>query len=190
MFLWCPLAGREGRTVLCADVDQALAGLQASQRFAAWEGRQGPTQAHHGGGVVLFWEGGTNIEREGQFNCTHMFNLLCVWAVTCAPGPPILFLMSPLRVRIQADLHWQQLCAWKTPPERENKANVYIWLGSNFELKNSNVFYTGLHGHNYAIWFLLVIYTNCKVLSDLWRNNIIHPPATSLGALLINTIIL
>lgn len=61
MFLWCPLAGREGRTVLCADVDQALAGLQASQRFAAWEGRQGPTQAHHGGGVVLFWEGGTNI---------------------------------------------------------------------------------------------------------------------------------
>lgn len=77
VFLWRPLAGRDGRTVLCADVDQALAGLEASQRFAAWQRRQGPTQAHHGGGVVLF----------------------------CAPGPSILFLLSPLRVGIQADLH-------------------------------------------------------------------------------------
>lgn len=54
VFLWCPLAGREGRTVLCTDVDQALAGLEASQRLAAPEGGQGPTQAHHGGVVVLF----------------------------------------------------------------------------------------------------------------------------------------
>lgn len=34
-----PLAGREGRTVLCTDIDQALAGLEASQRLAAREGR-------------------------------------------------------------------------------------------------------------------------------------------------------
>lgn len=54
MHLWRPLAGREGRTVLCADVYQALAGLEASQRLAALEGGQGPTEAHHGGGVVLF----------------------------------------------------------------------------------------------------------------------------------------
>lgn len=56
VLLWRPLAGRDGRTVLCADVDQALAGLEASQRFAAWQGRQGPTQAHHGGGVVLLYK--------------------------------------------------------------------------------------------------------------------------------------
>lgn len=39
VFLWRPLAGREGRTVLCTDIDQALAGLEASQRLAAREGR-------------------------------------------------------------------------------------------------------------------------------------------------------
>lgn len=52
-FLWRPLAGREGRTVLCTDIDQALAGLEARQGLAARDGRQGSTQAHHGGGVVL-----------------------------------------------------------------------------------------------------------------------------------------
>lgn len=52
-FLWRPLAGREGRTVLSADIDQALAGLEARQRLAARDRRQGSTQAHHGGGVVL-----------------------------------------------------------------------------------------------------------------------------------------
>lgn len=59
MFLWRPLAGRESGTVLCADVDQALAGFEASQRFATRKGDQGSTQAHHGGGVVLFWKPGT-----------------------------------------------------------------------------------------------------------------------------------
>lgn len=64
VFLWCPLAGREGRTVLCADVNQALAGLEASQRLAAWEGGQGPTQAHHRRGVVLFWKSGWDRHTE------------------------------------------------------------------------------------------------------------------------------
>lgn len=36
--LWCPLAGREGRAVVCADVDQALAGLKACQGLAAGQG--------------------------------------------------------------------------------------------------------------------------------------------------------
>lgn len=53
MLLWRPLAGREGRTVLCTDIDEALAGLEACQRLAARNGRQGSTQTHHGGGVVL-----------------------------------------------------------------------------------------------------------------------------------------
>lgn len=76
VFLWRPLAGREGRTVLCADVDQALTGLEASQRLAAREGGQGPTQAHHGGGVVLFWRGGTDIQRKGRVKCVCMFTQL------------------------------------------------------------------------------------------------------------------
>lgn len=58
VILWRPLAGREGRTVLCADVDQALTGLEASQRLAARQRGQGSTQAHHGGSVVLFCVGG------------------------------------------------------------------------------------------------------------------------------------
>lgn len=69
VFIWRPLAGREGRTVIFADVDQALTGLEASQRLAAAEGGQGPTQAHHGGGVVLFCKGATHMRREGQLNC-------------------------------------------------------------------------------------------------------------------------
>lgn len=79
MFLWRPLAGREGRTVLCADVHQALAGLEARQRLAAGEGGQGATQSHHGGCVVLFWRGGTDVEREGQFKCVHV--CVCVYAL-------------------------------------------------------------------------------------------------------------
>lgn len=51
--LWRPPAGRRGGTVVCADVNQALAGLEAGQRLTALEGGQGPTEAHHGGGVVL-----------------------------------------------------------------------------------------------------------------------------------------
>lgn len=67
VFLWRPLAGREGRTVLCADIDQALTGLEASQRPAAREGGQRPTQAHHGGGVVLLWKGRTDVQRKAHF---------------------------------------------------------------------------------------------------------------------------
>lgn len=59
-FFWRPLAGREGRTVLCADIDQALAGLEAGQRLAAWEGGQGAAEAHQGRGVVRFWRGVTD----------------------------------------------------------------------------------------------------------------------------------
>lgn len=66
MSLWRPLAGREGRTVFCAKVDQALAGLETSQRFAAGEGSQRPAQTHHGGRVVLSWRGETGDERKGQ----------------------------------------------------------------------------------------------------------------------------
>lgn len=75
VFLWRPLAGREGRTVLCADVHQALAGLEASQRLAAGEGGQGATQAHHGGGVVLFWRGGTD---KGTVNSSVC---VCIWYI-------------------------------------------------------------------------------------------------------------
>lgn len=71
MFLWRPLAGRQGRAVLCADIDQALTGLEACQRFAAGEGSQGATQTHHGGRVVLFWRG----KREFQLKHTGMFTI-------------------------------------------------------------------------------------------------------------------
>lgn len=109
VFLWRPLAGREGRTVLCADVYQALAGLETSQRLAAREGGQGPTQAHHGGGVVLFWRGGTEIQRKSQFKCvcvltrlsTHKNTVRCSYYesfqnLTCAPSSTVLFPLHPL----------------------------------------------------------------------------------------------
>lgn len=115
MFLWRPLAGRQGRTVLCADVDQALAGLQARQWFAAGEGRQGATQTHHGGCVVLFWRG----ERGGSAGMFTNRWKVCRrerWSVTCAPCTAVLRSLHPLGIWIQTYLHWQQLCARKTSP--------------------------------------------------------------------------
>lgn len=85
VFLWRPLAGREGRTVLCADVNQALAGLEASQRLAARDGGQGPTQAHHGGRVVLFWR----HAKEGSIQVCYLliyYLTVCVYSA-CKMSP-------------------------------------------------------------------------------------------------------
>lgn len=45
--------GQRGRAGLGADVDQALAGLEAGQRLGAGQGGQRAAQAQHGRGVVL-----------------------------------------------------------------------------------------------------------------------------------------
>lgn len=75
-FLWRPLAGREGRTVLATDIDQALARLEARQRLAARDRRQRSTQAHHGGGVVLCCRAHA---REEASNWRTSVCLLTVW---------------------------------------------------------------------------------------------------------------
>lgn len=56
--IWRPLAGRESRAVLCADVHQAFTGLEACEGLAAGKGSQRPTQAKHRGCVVFAWEKG------------------------------------------------------------------------------------------------------------------------------------
>lgn len=129
-FLWRPLAGREGRTVLSTNIDQTLAGLEARQRLAARDRRQGSTQAHHGGGVILCCRAHAREEASTD-ECRCVCSLRggpppCVQPltgnVTCAPSSTVLLPLRPLGIRVEAYLHRQQLCAGETPPEGEWKS--------------------------------------------------------------------